>query len=423
MLLLTLVLSERVATAATHQSGQEGSRANDNLYSILRLEAELDLLLPTDAVVETVTPVPAGPGMSWVEGPVWLSCSRASSSSLLFSEIPSNRVFRLFPNGTLRVFLTHSGTDDEEVAEKLVEPGSNGLAIDKTGSLLLCQHGARQLARLVRTEQIGNTESEWLFRTVAKDYQDMRLNSPNDLVVNQQGTIYFTDPPYGLQDHKQGEAFCDHCLDAKRDINFSGLYVFPAGDLKPSLLGVPCSRPNGIGLSPDQRFLYVTCSTGADSHTMRRFPLTEDGRRLAGAGQVFINFTTLLPDVDHGVGTSFADGLAVSLEGYVFSSGPSGLYIFSPSGKHLGTVTVQAKDVRISNVAFGADGCLYLTATNRILCLKTLLSTIIFPAASPELCENFDPISPHFAEGEDAHGVLTRAGPAGRTEQIHGVEL
>ncbi|HXW10707.1 MAG TPA: SMP-30/gluconolactonase/LRE family protein, partial [Steroidobacteraceae bacterium] len=196
---------------------------------IVRLDARLDALLPVDATLETVAS-----GHRWLEGPLW----DARRNALLYSDIPANAVYRWQAGSRPAVFLARSGyTGAAPFTGR--EPGSNGLAFDREGRLVLCQHGDR---RIVRLERDGT-------RTVLVDaYEGRRLNSPNDAIYASNGDLYFTDPPFGLP-----RAFDDPA----RELDVSGVYRLRADGTLELLIG-DLGAPNGIALSPDERTLYVT---------------------------------------------------------------------------------------------------------------------------------------------------------------------
>lgn len=294
--------------------------------SIERLDPALDALIAADAVIENL-----GGGYRWVEGPVW----DAAGGQLLFSDIPNNVIHAWHPDQGFRVFMKPAGFTG--LAGYGREPGSNGLAFDAEKRLLLCEHGDRRVA--VLTPGGGKM-------TVADRFEGKRLNSPNDLAVHSSGAIFFTDPIYGLP---QGEK------DPLRELDFCGVFrIDPDG--KVSLLSKELERPNGIGLSPDEKTLYVANSHGPRP-VILAFPL--DGKGHVGESAVFFDTKGL-------EGRGSPDGLKVDAAGNVWATGPGGLLVISPQGKLLGRVFTHRAT---ANVAFGgADGkSVFLTASDRIL--------------------------------------------------------
>jgi gluconolactonase len=214
-----------------------------------------------------------------------------------------------------------------------LEPGSNGLALDAKGRLTACEHGDRRVSQLTR----GGGK-----RTLVDQYQGRRLNSPNDLVFDNGGSIYFTDPPYGLPDRES---------DPRRELDFCGVYrLDPDGGL--TLLTKQLARPNGIGLSPDQKTLHVAQSDPENPIWMS-FPINDD--KSIGDGKVLLNAKSYMKEFP-----GLPDGLAVSSSGIIFGSGPGGIYVITPEGKLLGRLITGG---RTSNCTFGSDGkTLYITA-------------------------------------------------------------
>jgi gluconolactonase len=301
---------------------------------IVRKSPALDGLLAKEAVVEKLAD-----GYSWTEGPVW---DRAKGR-LLFSDIPGNHVIVWTPGQGTGELLKPSGYTGS-AAFTGREPGSNGLAFDAQGRLLLCQHGDRRIARL---------EPEGNFTTLAERYQGKRLNSPNDLVVRPNGDILFTDPPYGLP---------GTFTDPGRELPFTGVYRLEA-DGRVTLLVKDMSAPNGIGVSPDGRTLYVANSDPKRAVWMA-YPLGDDGT--VGEGRVFFDATSWVGKDRPGL----PDGLKVNATGHLFATGPGGLHVFSPKGELLGSIETG---VPTANCAFGEDGhVLFITANTALLRVRVL---------------------------------------------------
>lgn len=246
-------------------------------------------------------------GFQFTEGPVW-----KAGTGLLFSDIPANTVYKWTPEQQKEIYLENSGN-------------SNGLALDSTGHLLLAQHGLR---RVVRLEKNGDQT------ILAYNYNGKKLNSPNDLTVKSNGTIFFTDPPYGINSGQQELGFC-------------GIYsITSAKELK--LLDTTLYRPNGIELSPDESKLYVTDS---------------------GENKIFvwevINDSTisnkkLLASIN-AQGQGGTDGLKVNKKGNLFVAGPIGIWVISPQGKILDTIAVPGQT---TNCAWGQGNQNHLYVTS-----------------------------------------------------------
>ena len=294
------------------------------LGTIERYDPRLDALIPPLARVEII-----GEGYDWSEGPVW----NARDGSLLFSDIPPNMVLRWTEGGgPPKPFLKPSGYTGDQPRKG--EPGSNGLLFDKEGRLVLCQHGDRRVARL---------EADGSFTSLADKYNGKRFNSPNDAAYRADGSLYFTDPSYGLEGGNKSPL---------KELPFNGVYrVEPAGNV--TLLTKAIGFPNGIAFSPDEKTLYVANSDGANP-VIRAFPVQADGT--LGEAKIFFDATEGVKGRKGGF-----DGMKVDKGGNLFATGPGGVLVIAPDGTLLGLIaTGQAT----ANVAFGGkDGAdLFITA-------------------------------------------------------------
>lgn len=294
------------------------------LGKIERLDPKLDAIVPPGARIERVAE-----GFDWSEGTVW----DAPGSRLLFSDTNKNTVFQFQKGKGTSVFLKPSGYTG--TSPRAGEPGSNGLTFDHQGRLVLCQHGDRRIARL---------EKDGSFSTIVDKYEGKRFNSPNDGVFKSNGDYYFTDPPYGLVKLND---------DPAKEIPFNGVYrVKPDGSI--TLVTKELTFPNGLAFSPDEKTLYVANS---DFHraTWTAFPVKDDGT--LGEGRVFADVTSKVGPDNKGL----PDGLKVDVDGNLFATGPGGVYIFSPDGKHLGTLSTGEA---CGNVAFGENGSVLYIASD-----------------------------------------------------------
>lgn len=271
-------------------------------------------------------------GFAWAEGPIWLK----AEGCLLFSDVPGNTVFRWTPGKGVTQFLKPSGYTG--TTPRGGEPGSNGLTVDSQGRLTLCEHGDRRVARL---------EKDGRKTTLADRFQGKRFNSPNDLVFKSNGDLYFTDPPYGLEGREK---------DPKKELSFQGVYrLKPDGEL--TLLTDALTFPNGLAFSPDEKTLYVAVSD-PDKAVWMAYEVKADGT-LAN-GRVFFDATAWVKTKK-----GLPDGMKVDRDGNLFATGPGGVLVFSPDGKHLGTITTGEPT---ANCNWGGDGSvLYITA-NHFLC-------------------------------------------------------
>lgn len=294
------------------------------LGEVVRLDPALDGLLDADAKIEVV----AG-GFIWSEGPVWVP---RDGGFLLFSDIPNNRVVKWVEGKGISTFLQPAGYTG--AAEYSYEPGSNGLALDPDGNLTLCEHGDRRVALM--TWDGGK-------RTLVDNFQGKRLNSPNDCCWGPGGDLYFTDPPYGMPKGWDSPT---------RELDFCGVYR-RSKEGEVTLVDKTLKRPNGIGLSPDGRTLYVAQSDPSAS-IWRKYPVAEDGS--VGKGELFYDATPMVSELP-----GSPDGLSIDASGNVWATGPGGVLVLSPEGKLLGRI---ATGERTANCCFGGpDGStLYMTA-------------------------------------------------------------
>ena len=289
-----------------------------------RLDPEIDELVPPNAKLFKLAE-----GFQFTEGPVWVERT-GERGHLLFSDPNANRIYRYSDEEGLSVFRERSGYDGADVAE-YGQPGSNGLTLDSRGRLTIDEHGRHRVSRL---------EADGTLTVLADSYDGKRLNSPNDLVYKRDGALYFTDPPFGLP------KFYD---DPRKELPFSGIYRLAGKKL--TLLAGELIGPNGLAFSPDERFLYIGNWDPARKVVMR-YPVKSDGT--LGEGEVFF-------DMGDAPGEEALDGVKVDERGNLYVSGPGGLWILSPAGKHLGTV----RGPRLAaNFAWGDDDgrSLYLTA-------------------------------------------------------------
>lgn len=314
-------------------------RADEPTYptmgAVERIDPRLDKLIPPGAQIERLTDSVA----SWAEGPVWIR----DGKYLLFSDVPKNLIWKWQSGRPIEIYRKPSGYTGSAVFRGR-EPGSNGLALDAQGRLLLCQHGDRRVAR---------QEKDGTITILADRFEGKRFNSPNDLCVKSNGDIYFTDPPYGLAGQDR---------DPAKELDFQGVFLLrPSGEIK--LLTKGLSRPNGIALSPDERTLYVANSDQQRAIWMA-YPVQADGT--LGAGRVFFDAT---PWIKAGKKGS-PDGMKIDRAGNLFATAPGGVAVFTPDGVHLGTI---ATGEPTANCAWGDDGSvLYITATRNLYRIKTL---------------------------------------------------
>lgn len=315
----------RNAVVDFYKDGLPANPAWKNIGKIAVIDAGLNHIISKDATIEKVAD-----GFQFTEGPVW-----HPDGYLLFSDPNTNTIYRYNPkNNNVTVYMSHSGYTGADIGE-YGQPGSNGLAIDKEGRLIVDQHGNR---RVVRFEKKGPV-------TVLADKIDGKgFNSPNDIVLKSDGTIYFTDPPYGLPNFFN---------DARKELDYSGVFMIKDG--KVSVVSKDLGGPNGIAFSPDEKYLYVTNWDIRDIHhtkTLWRYEVQPDGT--LKNGKIFFDWN-LTEDAEA------LDGMKVDKEGNLFVSAPGGVWILSAEGKLLGKITTPE---RAANMAWGdEDGkTLYMTA-------------------------------------------------------------
>lgn len=284
-----------------------------------------------------------GKNYNWSEGPVWIPALHA----LLFSDVLENKIYKWNQVDTPVVYLTPSGYTDTAVRNG--ENGSNGLALDANGRLLLCQSGNRQVASM----NAAFTAPAPAYTILSANYKGKKFNSPNDLVADSKNNIYFTDPIYGLPDGEK---------DKTREMQFEGVYRISATG-KTTLLIDSIPRPNGVALSPDEKILYIA-SSDAEKPKWYAYNLDTSGKILSGG--VLLDAKPLKEKATIKQGP---DGLKIDKYGNLFCAGPDGINIISPAGKLLGLIKIY--DRRVSNCAFNeTKEELYITADDRVLKVK-----------------------------------------------------
>jgi len=323
----------RTATLDFYAAGR-AEPAQQAMLDIDRVDDRLDGIVPPGARLERV----AG-GFEFTEGPVW-----TRDGALLFSSPNTNAIYRWTPEGSVTVFQSKSGYAGIDIG-RYHQPGSNGLTFDPEGRLTMCQHGNR---RIMRVNPHGDVT------VLADRFGGKRLNSPNDLVYRSDGTVYFTDPPFGLP------GVFD---DPDRELPFSG--VFRAGDGGVALVSDELEGPNGIAFSPDERFLYVG-NWDPERKVVVRYEIDAAGD--AGDG-------TVLFDMTDAPGEDAIDGIKVDRAGNLYVCGPGGIWIISAAGEHLGTLRLPEA---AHNLAWGGEdgSVLYVTALTSIYRIALSVSGI-----------------------------------------------
>lgn len=325
--------------------------------TVERLDPAIDQIVPQRPVLQKVAM-----GFNWTEGPIWIRFGY-----LLFTDIPdnlnsngiSNSIRKLAKGGEVSIFQQFGATTKAGAGE--LKLGANGLTIDTQGRLTVAGNGARNVWRL---ESLSGPVRVTI---LADAFEGKRLNSPNDLVYRADGSLYFTDPPYGLTGEDK---------DPAKQLQVNGVYRIPgatqqkAGALPQrrllQLLLTDLPRPNGIAFSPDEKYFYVDNSE--PKKFWMRYRVKPDGTLTDG--QLFFDATS---DTRPGL----PDGMKVDTAGNVYSAGPAGIWIFSPTGKHLGTIVIPEQ---VGNLHWGdGDGrTLYITASTSVYRIR-LKSTGVRP--------------------------------------------
>ena len=324
-ILLTAVLttacgSSEPVTPATEQTPD--LNVETVVGEILRVDPRLDELIATDARIEKLAD-----GFVFIEGPVW----DRNESRLLFSDVRGNTIYQWTETNGATPFIDPVFEGDRAGRGSI---SSNGLTLDDEGRLIICEHGNRRISRL---------EADGSRSVVVDTYQGNKLNSPNDAVYASDGSLYFTDPPYGLEGLEASPL---------RELDFNGVYrLRPDGELE--VLVQDQSRPNGIALSPDEQTLYVA-NSDAENMVWMAYDLDASG---TSNPRVFY-------DVNDQAAPGAADGMKVDTTGNIFATGPGGVWVFAPDGTHLGTI--MPGEVT-ANVGWGDDGrTLYMTGSTSL---------------------------------------------------------
>jgi gluconolactonase len=316
-------------TAAAYPlvSSAQNAAPQRGVGSIVRLDPALDALAPKSASIEKL----AG-GFQFIEGPLWFPAGH-----LWFSDVVGNVVRQWSPGGKVIEILRPGGYDKNDAPSGSFI-GPNGMIADRDGAVLLCQHGNRRIARISKDHHVS---------TLVDRFEGKRLNSPNDLVYKSDGSLYFTDPPYGLL--KQDD-------DPNKELKFNGVYRLANGKLQ--VLVRDLTRPNGIAFSPDEKTLYVANSDEKRKVWMR-YDVRPDGT--VSGGRVLFDVTS---QTENGL----PDGMKVDEQGNLYCTGPGGLWVFSAGGKHLGTIKPPETP---ANCNWGDDGrSLYITAQTGLYRIK-----------------------------------------------------
>ena len=301
--------------------------------SVERLSPEIDNLIEKSAKIEILAD-----SFEWSEGPVWSS----QLNSVLFSDVPENVIYSWNEDKGLGTFTRPIGYSGK--VPNLKKAGTNGLTIDADGNLIICMHGDRKITRL---EKLNINRKV----TLVNSFDGNLLNSPNDLVYDSKGNLYFTDPPYGLL---EGDS------DKLKEIEFNGVYkVSPNGDIE--VLVKNLTRPNGISISNDEKTLYLA-NSDKNNPVIMQYDLSEGG--VTNPSIFFDGRELTKKDI------GLFDGLKVHPTGNVFATGPGGVLVIKENGDHIGTIRTE---VRTANCAFDENfQYLYMTSDMFLTRIKLL---------------------------------------------------
>ncbi|GAA4279820.1 SMP-30/gluconolactonase/LRE family protein [Gaetbulibacter aestuarii] len=298
------------------------------------LDAEANSIIDSTSQIEVIAT-----GFDWAEGPLWIE----DGQYLIFSDVPRNKIYKVTKEHDTLTYLEPSGFTGTDF--KGSEPGSNGLTLNAEGMLVMAQHGNRDIAEM--NAPVNDPKPD--FKVLTADFEGKKFNSPNDLVYDNAGNLYFTDPPYGLPGGENDTI--------NKQLDFQGVYcLLKSGELK---LIDTLSRPNGVTLSPDNSKLYVS-NSDPDHAVWYQYELSEPGT--VADKSVFYDVTSHVGKPDE---AGLPDGMKMQKDGYLFGSGPGGIWIFNPQGKPMARIRT---DRPTANCAFTTDQkTLYMTADDRIL--------------------------------------------------------
>lgn len=337
-LILTACSNEDVTSPSPTKSNTVETGSKTSTKYIGSVEMNTPGILAKDAKVENL-----GGDFGWSEGPVWI----AEDARLLFTDVPGNVIWSYQDGEGLTKFLEPSGYAGEK-PDWMGSAGSNGLIRYGENEILLPSHGERGLYAM----DLDSKEK----RLIVDEYDGKKFSSPNDAVIHKSGTIFFTDPPYGLKGKDDSEV---------KEISFNGVYAYsPNGDVE--VIDKTLYRPNGIILSPDGSTLYVSNSDPKDT-IWKSYPVSDDGT--VGDGAIFLDATAAIKAGEQGN----ADGMAIDSEGRLYATGPGGVWVISPEGKKLGLIRTGKL---VANVTFGGPegNILYMTSADILARVPTLVT-------------------------------------------------
>jgi gluconolactonase len=299
--------------------------------SIVRVDPAFDALVPQTAQIEKL----AG-GFAFIEGPVW-----RPFGALWFSDVIGNVTRQWTPDGKVKELLRPGGYDGNSLpAGGFIGP--NGATAGANSTVVMCQHGNRRVVSITNALDVT---------TIIDSFEGRKFNSPNDVVYRSDGSMYFTDPPYGLPNMDE---------DPSKELSFNGVFKLTSGKLQ--VIITDMTRPNGLAFSPDEKTLYVA-NSDENYRVWNRYDVQPDGT--VKNGSVFA-------DVSASPDSGLPDGMKIDSRGNIWATGPGGVWVFTPAGKHLGTITPPEQP---ANCAWGDDGkTLYMTAVTGLYRIRTLVA-------------------------------------------------
>ena len=319
-ILCTIILFQIFSCSTSVKNNNSIVVFDDSILNIIDTTAEIEYIVDS---------------LSVAEGPLW----DENSSSLLFTQVPKNKIYKWNEKDGYKVYISPSGfTNYAPVVPNIGLSGANGLTFDNNGNLIIAQHGDRRLTRLNNSPSKNPN-----FETIIDNYQGSRFNSPNDVVVSSKGDIYFTDPTFGFMNLSDGSFD-----ESVKELDFNGIYKYSV-ESGIELLSTQVDLPNGLALSNDERYLYVNDSNTAVNPIILKFDLENDNN-----SELFFDGSELAKE-----NSGNFDGLKVHSSGNVFTTGPNGILILSEDGKLL--ANIKFKDM-LTNCAFDSDeNYLYVT--------------------------------------------------------------
>jgi gluconolactonase len=302
------------------ESGPVAVTPHEVNVEVVRADPGIDAIVPLNPKIFKVAE-----GFQFTEGPIWMK-----NGDVLFSDPNANKIYKYNANGNLSVFKKNSGYSGKDSAQYF-QPGSNGLTLDSQGRLTINEHGNRRVTRL---------EKDGKLTVLADRFEGKRLNSPNDLVYRSDGTLFITDPPFGLPKLYD---------DPRKELPYSGVFALYRGQLK--LVSTDLKGPNGIAFSPDEKYLYIG-NWDPNKKIVMRYEVNADAT--LSNGKIFFDMTSA-------PGADAIDGIKIDIKGNLYVCGPGGIWLLSPGGKHLGTIKTPKSP---HNLAWGgADGkTIYIAA-------------------------------------------------------------